>query len=212
MKLKFTLLLLTFSMSLSFAQYSWTKGELILKNGTTLTGLIKLPTVSKDLIAFNGKEKVKFKTDKKAKAQKFEETQVNQIVFRNSDTETAIFEYIPISKKRTGIFKIITKGKATLYAKNVSVNNSSGPAYMGGVNGGTPMYYMYSYADFDEFYVLRENEEIASPLITIRPSRSFRHRAKEYFADCTSVVLKLKNKDYRKEDIKEMVEAYNNCQ
>ena len=211
MKLKLTLLLTMVGMFFCYSQYSWTHGELILKDGTTLTGLIKLPTVSKDLIAFNGKEKVKFKTEKKAATQKYDETQVKQIVFKNPDAETAIFEYVPISKKKMGIFKIVTKGKATLYGKIVSFTNASGPAHVGSTSGGAPMYYMYSFNDFNEFYVIRENEPIASPLITIRISRSFRHRAKEYFADCPKVVSKLENKEYRKEDVKDMVEAYNTC-
>ena len=45
----------------TFAQHGWTEGTLYLKNGTAKNGLIKFPRVSKDLISFSGKQKVKFK-------------------------------------------------------------------------------------------------------------------------------------------------------
>ncbi len=195
--------------TISFAQYDWSNGEVVLKNGTTLKGLVKLPVISKDLIAINGKEKVKFKTTKKAKTEKYDETQVKQIIIRNSDTETAYFEYVPLSKNKHGIFKVITRGKATLYGKAVSTSSST-PMHFGAT--GQPTHYMYSFNDFDEFYVLRDQEAIASPLITIRISRSFKNRAIEYFADCPSVVEKLEDKTYRKEDVMTLVEDYNACQ
>src|SRR5690606_15019144 len=211
MKYFLTLLVVIASTSFAHCQYDWSKGELVLKNGTSLNGLIKLPTVSKDLIAINGREKVRFKTNKKSKTEKYDETQVKQIIFRPSDTETAYFEYVPISKNKHGIFKVITRGNATLYGKTVSTT-SSAPMYMGGPTGGVhPTHYMYSFNDYNEFYVMRENEAIASPLITVRISRSFKNRAIEYFADCPAIVSKLEEKEYRKEDIKEMIEDYNKC-
>lgn len=210
MKYYLTLLFVIVSTSLAHCQYDWSQGELVLKNGTSLKGLIKLPTVSKDLIAINGKEKVKFKATKKAKTEKYDETQVKLIIFRPSDTETAYFEYVPISKKKYGIFKIITKGEATLYGKAVSTTSST-PMYMGGPMNVHPTQVLYSFNNFDEYYVKRENEEIASPLITVRISRSFKNRSIEYFADCPAIVSKLEEKEYRKEDIKDMVEDYNAC-
>jgi hypothetical protein len=68
-----------------------------------------------------------------------------------------------------------------------------------------------NFEDYDEFYVHREGEKIAAPLITLRISRSFRKRAMEYFSDCSNVVTKLKERDYRKQDIETVVKAYNNC-
>ncbi len=209
MKIKFTLFfsLLTF---ITYGQYDWTKGELILKNGDTLKGQIKLPMISKNLIAINGKEKVNYRKNRKSKKEKYDENQVIKVIFRNSDTEIAFFEYIQTSEKKRGLFKVISSGKATLYARSVSITNSS-PMFMAGPNGGTWNYWNYSFNDFNEFYVLKENEEIASPLITARISRSFKKRAMEYFSDCSSVVSKLDEKIYIKDDIKDVVDEYNEC-
>ena len=209
MKIKITLFfcLLTF---ISYGQYDWTKGELILKNGDTLKGQIKLPMISKNLIAINGKEKVKYRKYRKSKKAKYDENQVMKVIFRNSDTEIAFFEYIQTSEKKKGLFKVISSGKATLYARSVSITNST-PMYMAGPNGGTWNHWNYSFNDFNEFYVLKENQKIASPLITARISRSFKKRAMEYFSDCSSVVSKLDERIYIKDDIKDVVDEYNEC-
>ena len=50
--------------------------------------------ISKNLIAFNGKEKVKYRKNRKSKKTKYDETQVKKVIFRNSDTEVAYFEFI----------------------------------------------------------------------------------------------------------------------
>lgn len=193
---------------LTYGQYDWTKGELVLKNGGTLKGQIKLPMISKNVIALNGKEKVKYRKNRKSKKIKYDETEVEKVIFRSSDIEIAFFEYIQTSKEKKGLFKIITSGKATLYARSVSMSSSS-PAHMGGPNGGNSTHWNYSFSNFNEFYVLKDDEKIASPLITARTSRSFKKRAIEYFSDCPSLVSKLDKKMYVKDEIKDVVDEYN---
>ena len=210
MKIKITLISLLLT-AISYGQYDWTKGELVLKNGDTLKGQIKLPMISKNLIAINGKEKVKYRKNRKSKKTKYDENQVRKVIFRNSDTEVAYFEFIQTSENKKGLFKVISSGKATLYARSVSITNSA-PMYMGGPNGGTWNHWNYSFSDFNEFYVLKEDEKIASPLITARISRSFKKRAMEYFSDCPNLVSKLDEKIYVKDDIKEVVDEYNECE
>lgn len=211
MKLKITFLFCFMTVALTYGQYSWTDGELVLKNGTTLKGQIKLPMISKNLIAFNGKEKVNYRKNKKSKKIKYDESQVEKVIVRNPDNEVAYFEYIQTSKRKKGLFKIISSGKATLYARSVSMTSST-PIYMAGPTGGVWNHWVYSFSDFNEFYVLRKNEQIASPLITARISSSFKKRAMEYFEDCPELVSKLDKKTYVKENIKEVVEEYNACQ
>lgn len=203
-KTKTILLLFLFSITIGYSQYDWTKGELILKNGDTLRGLINLPMISKNLIVMNGKEKVKYRIDKKSKKQKYGEDQVQKIIFNISDTEIAYYEYIQISKNKKGIFKIICSGKANLYGRKVSMTSSSSTGY-NGIVGTTQTY------SLNEFYITRKNEETASPLITVRISYSFKKRAMEYFSDCPKVVYKLEQKIYKKESIKEVIDEYNNC-
>tara|TARA_R110001583_G_scaffold35215_4_gene117423 strand:+ start:124 stop:759 length:636 start_codon:yes stop_codon:yes gene_type:complete len=210
MRTKITLLFCLLTISFTYGQYDWTKGELVLKNGDTLRGQIKLPMISKNLIAFNGEEKVKYRKDRKSKKVKYDETRVEKVIFRNSDTEIAFFEYIQTSKNKKGLFKVISSGKATLYARSVSITSST-PMYMAGPNGGTWNQWNYSFSDFNEFYVSREKEKIASPLITARISSSFKKRAMEYFSDCPKLISKLEKKIYVKDDIKDVVDKYNEC-
>ncbi|MDC0177379.1 hypothetical protein OAJ14_04435 [Polaribacter sp.] len=111
MRIKITLLFCLLTISLTYGQYDWTKGKLVLKNGDTLKGQIKLPMISKNLVAFNGKEKVKYRKNRKSKKIKYDETKVEKVIFRNSDIEIAFFEYIQTSKKKKGLFKVISSGK-----------------------------------------------------------------------------------------------------
>jgi len=209
MKTLIAFVVFLFMTTCSYGQYDWTEGELVLKNGDTLLGQMKLPIISKNLVAINGKEKVKYRKHRKAKKEKFDETQVEKLIFKNSDFETAYFRYIQTSENKKGLFKIITSGNATLYARNVSVSSGS-PSYGGGINGGFT-YWSYSYSNFNEFYVSRKDEKIASPLITARISRSFKKRAMEYFSDCLELVRGLENRVYVKTDIREVVKFYNSC-
>lgn len=222
MKIKITLLLLINLMAtLGYAQYDWTKGILVLKNGDTLVGEIELPMISKNLIAFNGEEKVKFRKDRKSEKVKYDETQVRKVIFKNSDTEIAYFEYVKLSETDKGLFKVITAGKVTLYARSVSVSSGNymhgggfggfnGGGFNGGGFNGVGMW-SYSYSDFNEFYALKDSETIASPLITAGISRSFKKRAIDYFYDCPKLVSQLENSTYKKDDIKEVVNFYNKC-
>ncbi|MBQ0787084.1 MAG: hypothetical protein KBT69_06275 [Oceanihabitans sp.] len=211
MKTKLTLLFCLLTISLSYSQYNWTEGELVLKNGSTLKGKIKLPMLSKNILAINGKEKVKYRTDRKSKTKKYDESQVAKVIFRKSDTEIAYFEYISTSKNKKGLFKVISAGKATLYARRVSISHST-PMYMGaGPYTNTVNFWHYSFSDFNEFYVIREKEQIASPLITARLSSTFKKRAMTYFSDCPEVASKLEEKVYVKNDIKKVVDTYNQC-
>ncbi|WP_299799379.1 hypothetical protein [uncultured Maribacter sp.] len=190
-------LLLVITTTISFSQYTWTNGKVILKNGKTISGEVKIPVVSKDLIHFNGKSKVRVKDKTNGGKSVFNEDEVELIKFIYSDSEVAYFTYIPVSKKKKEIFCIITTGPVTLYGRAVGMTSS----YPG----------MITFHNLNEFYAQRANEEIATPLQTARPSKSFKNRAIDYFSNCPTVVSKLKNKTLNKDDIMRVVEAYNNC-
>lgn len=190
-------LLLVITTTISFSQYTWTNGEVTLKNGKTISGEVKIPVVSKDLIHFNGKLKVRVKDETNGRKYVFNEDEVELIKFIYSDSEVAYFTYIPFSKKKKEIFCIITTGSVTLYGRAVGMTSS----YPG----------MITFHNLNEFYAQRANEEIATPLQTARPSKSFKNRAIDYFSNCPTVVSKLKNKTLNKDDIIRVVEEYNDC-
>lgn len=210
MKFKAVFYMFFFSIALSYGQYDWTRGELILENGETLYGQIKLPTVSKKMLNNGGNEKVKFRRDRKGKTQKFDKTEVDQIIFRQGDTQVAHFEYVPISNNKESIFQVITRGHVSLYVRKVSVSTTS-PNYRSKKNEDILPYWNYSYNETDEYYVKREREDIATPLITAAILSSFKKKATKYFSDCPDLIYKLENKILIKDDIKAVVEEYNEC-
>ncbi|MEP2279153.1 hypothetical protein [Maribacter sp.] len=183
--------------AISFSQYTWTNGEVILKNGNTISGEVKIPVVSKDLIHFNGKSKVRVKSKANGEKSVFDEAQVELIKFKFSEREIAYFKYIPVSKKKQEIFCIVNTGPVTLYGRSVAMT-STHPGVI-------------SFHNLNEFYAQRANETIATPLFTARPSKSFKKRAIEYFNDCPTIVSKLRNKIFNKDDIMAVVEEYYNC-
>lgn len=204
------LFLITF---LTYGQYDWTKGELVLTNGDTLRGQIKLPKLSKNITAIYGKEKVKYRKNRKSKKKKYDESQVITVIFRNSESEIAFYEYLQISEKKKSLFKVIISGKVNLYARSISVANAAPmnilDSNIGAYNYSNP--WSYCFNNFNEFYVLRENEQIAAPLITVGISRSFKKRAMSYFEDCSAVVSKLYEEIYIKDDVRDVVQEYNQC-
>ncbi|WOC39975.1 hypothetical protein [Polaribacter sp. HL-MS24] len=89
--------------------------------------------------------------------------------------------------------------------------------YWGGERGFTSSTY-YSSQD-NEFYILRKNEKIASPLITLPTNmsaslftKSFRKRAMKYFSDCPSLVKKLKKREFRESQILKVIAEYESCE
>ncbi|SIS46713.1 hypothetical protein SAMN05421766_10244 [Zobellia uliginosa] len=182
---------------LSFSQYTWTDGEIILKNGEIIVGEIKIPMVSKDLVHFNGKSKVRVKNKLNGDRTVFDENQVELIKFKYSESEIAYYKYIPVSKKKKEIFCIVTTGPVTLYGRAVGMT-SSNPGII-------------SFHSLNEFYAQRLGEEIATPLKTARPSKSLRKRAIEYFNDCPAIVYKLKSNKPSTDEIIAIVEEYNQC-
>ncbi len=182
---------------ISFSQYTWTTGEVILKNGKTISGEVKIPVVSKDLIHFNGKSKVRVKNKTNGSKSVFNEDEVALIKFIYSEREITYFKYIPVSKKKQEIFCIVSTGPVTLYGRSVAMT-STHPGVI-------------SFHNLNEFYAQRANETIATPLLTARPSKSFKNRAIEYFSNCPTLVSKLKNKSLGKDNIIAVVEEYNSC-
>jgi hypothetical protein len=213
MKQKLTLLLLILIITIGNAQNNWVKGSLILKNGDTITGNLKLPLVDKG--ALINSHKIKYKTSEKNKEIKYDNSNVDKVIIKERNNKTTIYEYVKTSNSKYQLFKLIKFKKIKLYARTVS--NSTMSPNMGG-NSGFTSSTDYSSED-NEFYVLRENEIIASRLITLPTNisasiftKSFRKRAIKYFSDCPTLVKKLKKREYVKNDILKVVSEYDDCE
>ena len=203
MQLKNILSFLFFLLAIGsmLAQRGWIAGDIFLNNGDTKSGLVKISLVSKDLVALGGGGAVKFKPTKKGKKAKYRPAEIDHIIL-NDTNYGGYYEYVAVSDKKKELFRAVVTGKAILYHRYVSMTSSTG-----GTNG----MMMTSTYEVDEYYVKRESETIAMPLITGRISKSFRHRAKNYFSDCPSLVAKLENQTYRKRDIEKVIMVYNRC-
>ncbi|TMM28586.1 hypothetical protein FDT66_13345 [Polaribacter aestuariivivens] len=213
-KQKLTLLLLTLIISIGNAQNNWVEGSLILKNGDTITGNLKLPLINKG--ALINSHKIKFKKNENDEEMKYDNTNVNKAIIKERNNEIAIYEYVKTSRSKYQLFKLIEFKKMKLYARIVS-NSTMSPNMIGGQRGFTSSTY-YSSQD-NEFYALRKNEKIASPLITLPTNisaslftKSFRKRAMKYFSDCPSLVKKLKKRKFRESQILEVIAEYDSCE
>ncbi|PNW25799.1 hypothetical protein [Formosa algae] len=213
-KQKLTLLLLILIVSLGNAQNNWVEGSLILKNGDTITGNLKLPLINKGvLVNFH---KIKFKKNENDEEVNYDNTNVNKALIKERSNKKAIYEYVKTSKSKYQLFRLIEFKKVKLYARKVS-NSTMSPIMIGEERGFSSSTY-YSSQD-NEFYALRKNEKIASPLITLPTNisasvftKSFRKRAMKYFSDCPSLVKKLKKRELRESQILKVIAEYESCE
>lgn len=97
--------------------------------------------------------------------------------------------------------KVIT-GKVSLYARNVSTFQST---FIGSANMTGSGYY---YDDF-QYYLKREDEQVAKLIVGPNSFGSFTSKAKEYFSDCEKMVYYLDNELYSQNNLIELVDDYN---
>ncbi|WP_336129350.1 hypothetical protein [Mesoflavibacter sp. CH_XMU1422-2] len=219
-KILFILIILIFPLQLS-AQYGWTNAEIYLKNGTVLKGEANLTMMSKDINL--KKEKVKFRTNKNGKKSKYIPEEVDYIIFTIKSqekengkkiTKTKKAKYIPIylNNKQTklGFAELIIDGKMQLVGRTVSVQRGGGIMFPSDPNvpNSKPIYSPFYIFNHNEIMFLKEGEK---PEVFNQTSltKSFKKRASKYFKDCPILQNKIKNKDFKKEDLEAIVNYYN---
>jgi hypothetical protein len=209
--------------SFVYSQYSWTPAMLTLKNGSILSGEAKIPQVGA-AFNFGGTEKVRFRTERKSKKQKYKIQEVDNILFTVTFKErvngeriekTEVKTYVPvlISKSKRndylGFMQEVVVGGVSLYGRTVTQNNGS---FMVGTGGSiaAPIY-IGNWSEHNQLWVCREGEE-AELINHVSLFKGFKKRAAEYFEDCPSLTAKLEGRGLKKSDLKEIVEFYNaNC-
>lgn len=187
-----------------FSQIGWLEGEIFLTDGESKVGLVKITLVSKDLIAIGGDQAVRYKPARKGKKKKYRQAEIDHLIV--TDTQggyQGYYEYVKVSEDKKQLFRVVSTGTAILYHRHVNMSSSTG--------GGNGVMMTSSY-EVDEYYAKRETEDIASPLVTGRISKSFRKRAIAYYANCPSLIAQLENKTYRKRDVEKVATAYNQCE
>tara|TARA_R110002051_G_scaffold323941_1_gene419245 strand:+ start:63 stop:698 length:636 start_codon:yes stop_codon:yes gene_type:complete len=193
----------------SYGQYDWTQGQLILKNGDTLNGYLKLPIINKAAIGNSHAVKYKESKEKNGKSLYYPNS-VKEIIFKDLNNETSIYRYIKTSKHgKSQMFKLLYSGdNIRLYGRMVSEVTAS--PLPGNSNFITSEGYYPT--DFNEFYAQGKYERIATPLVKVGPfTKSFKKNAMKYFSDCPNLALKIKNGKLRQSDLLEIAEKYDEC-
>ncbi|QXP79729.1 MULTISPECIES: hypothetical protein [Winogradskyella] len=215
----YTLLFLLFCSNFTFAQYRWTDAVVYLKNEKVLTGLGAIPMMS-DGINLK-KEQLKFKTDKKSK---YKPEEIDSIVFTitykervngNRIEKTRVETYIPIylnnRQTKMGFAEILVDGALKLVGRTVSVQSGGGFMPTAGAPNMAPIYHPGYMGSHNQVLILRDGE---TPEIfnQVSLTKSFRKRAMEYFEDCPVLKTKIETKEFKKEDLQDIIRFYNsNC-
>ena len=206
---------------LANAQYSWTDAVLTMEDGKVKTGQVKLPLEGNNMSFNFNFQRLKFRSGKKSKAKKIKAQAVKDIVFtinykekvngkRVKKTKEVTYVPIVIKRKKSGketyrFMEEIVKGPLSLYGKTVtgSVNVGMAP-----YNPGVTMTHWYNH---NQLY-FKKGDELPKAFNHISLSKSFKNRVIEYVKECPTLVTKLSEKEFKKEDMKEIAEFYNsNC-
>ncbi|WP_298550494.1 hypothetical protein [uncultured Algibacter sp.] len=163
------------------AQYS--KGTVFFKDSTTLEGLIKIK-------AFGG---IKFKLNKDAEATTYNHKQISGF-----DVISGNFRYVTNNTDDYVLLNELIKGKIILYSSQVYNPGHTIPNGFAG--GGAGMTYGGGSATT---YSIKVNDEI------IKLGTKIKKKHHQYFNDCPVLIQKIEEKEFKKWDIYDIVEFYN---
>lgn len=189
------LTIVIFTCSTTTTQAQKTRAKLVYKDGKVVKGIGNLVS----------KNRIRFRTSKKERTKKLELSLFDRVYIYNA-AETQVYTEIAIKgKKKKKVVEIMAEGdKLTLY-RIAQVGVSTGP--MVGAGGGPMMMHSYTVKNF---YVKRAGETEASHLGSNQLfTKNFKKAASEYFKDCPSLVKKIKEKEFKKRDLKVIVDYYN---
>lgn len=200
---------------ISLKSYSQTQEATIyFKDGDSIEGFASLK--------FN---KIKFKVSQDDKSDSWDEEFVKKITFLDFGT-TRTFEYVKLnSLDKPKLVEIITQGEATLYKKlgsdfsltdliynpyNDRPDNSLSPELK--TQLGPQAQQQLSNSNVSEtstFYYIKKPKDKYPTCLNCGIVNGWRKNTSNFFADCDFIVKKLKGDKWVFEDIKEIVEFYN---
>lgn len=189
------------SILFSFSSFSQkTKATIYLTNGESIEGYGSL----------TGKSKIKFKKAKEEKPTIYRYGEVDSIrIYSNDELNTYVIQKIK-GKKKTKTLEQLVVGKINLY-RTVHYGNSPRFTQGGNYNTGGSIFGLGSSFTIKNFYVRRANEKEATYLgSTHLFSKSFKKASSEYFKDCPVLVDKIEKGEYKKRDLRAIIEFYNN--
>ena len=194
---KYSLLFLLFLSIIFTAHSQKQKCTIYFDDNTSITGLGKI----------KGDNFIKFKLNDEAKSTDYDPMIIDRIVIEN-DGVSQVYKY---KKQKDGSpfwLKVITEGKVSLYKNEYSGHNFGPTMSNNGINGFSGMNMV---SNSVTIYYIAHGEEFEVSVITSLGSlsKNFKKTASEYFKDCPVLVEKISNKEYKKDDIYDVVKFYN---
>ncbi|WP_146106949.1 hypothetical protein [Polaribacter porphyrae] len=187
---------LFFNNQITYSQY--TRVKIVFKDGSILKGLSKK----------KGSHQIKFKKDRSSKAKKYQLKDVDEY-FEYYYGKKVRFKclYIKESRKHLLMQEVI-KGKVSLYiigasGQHVGMGFGGNSDGFGGIGGPSSF-------SIESYYLKRNGEDYVHYITSTGGfSRNFIKYASEFFNDCPKLVEKIKKKEYKKREIREVVKFYN---
>ncbi|WP_299314816.1 hypothetical protein [uncultured Aquimarina sp.] len=195
--------ILTFS--ICNGQYDWRAGKVVLKNGQTLKGIVKMTMPSNKLVSLSS-SKVYYKKNRKGKVKKFTKDEIRKVFYGSYNSETGFFEYAPITKNKKELFRVIINGKSKLYKRTVKNISYSNRILDPSISPRRPRKKDIQFVN--QYYVIR-NGEITVTYIPDESLEKFKEKTISYFSDCKKIIQYIENNLYEEFEIKELVEDYN---
>lgn len=199
----FILILLLLSSAYNYCQSN--KAKVFYKNGDSIQGYVN--QIWYDEIKFSNEKKGKFKWLKSKGLDKL------IIYSENGIQERHYVEYKKkknSKKSKTHLAILVLEGKVNYYIE--PYNFGSGLRNDGRFFGMSQNLYYHKGFNQSSLYVKRNNEKYVTLLSTsgqVVFSKNFKKTASEYFNDCKELVSKIETGYYKKANITEMVEFYN---
>ena len=201
MKQLYRIIFILFFISLKI--YSQTEESIIyFKDGDSIEGFASLN--------FN---KIKFKVAPEDKPDTWNEEFVKKITFLNFNARRT-FEYVKLnSLDKPKLVEIIIEGEATLYKKfgsDFSLHDQIYNPHEERPATYNPQTNSFSQpTESSEFYYVKKQKDKYPTCLNCGIVNSWRKNTSKVFADCDFIVKKLKSDKWIFEDIKEIVEFYN---
>ncbi len=184
------------------------RAVLYLRSGDTIKGLAKITVDNKIL----------YRKDKKSKRETHDHQTLKKVKINVKGTRKE-FEYKLVKTKKYAKPKLmtpITLGKINLYKIDVTIMSNAivgGPQINNTIGGGFGLG-VNNFNDFsiNNYYVGKGDTDFVEKLTSSNNrlfEKSFKKAASEYFKDCSKLVEMIQSKEFRKRDLEEIVEFYN---
>ncbi|CAL68064.1 hypothetical protein [Christiangramia forsetii] len=173
--------------------FAYSQDQLILKNGEIVTGVVT---------AIN-KEVVRIDSDDAGRVKRYTDRDVEKAIIFIDDKEVEFtYETVPFLGKV--LLGKLYDGKVDLYTTQTYVPGGEDHTKPNNyrMGGQWSMYYMKKDKE-DDFFDLNYDGVLFN---------KFHNRVSKYFNDCPSLSKKIKNKEFKMENLEEIAKTYNSCE